>query len=95
MWDILPVSIRNFIDSIFSPAIVFLEMMRDMLNNVGTVAGKGIDLNNYFSFFAYMPAEWQNVVKSALASVVLLATLWLVKSAWDMYLRVKASGKWW
>lgn len=95
MWDILPVPIRNFIDSIFLPLTQFLEIMRDLLTSASLTAGKGINLNNYFSFFAYLPAEWQNVVKSALTSIVLLATLWLVRSVWDMYLRVKESGKLW
>lgn len=95
MWDVLPVAVRNFIDSIFSPPLAFLQLMRDMLNQAGTVVGKGINLNNYFGFFGYLPTEWQNVVKSALSSVVLLAILILVKAAWDTYLRVKASGKWW
>jgi len=95
MFDIIPAPIRNFIDAIFAPALSFLELMRDMLNNAGTVVGRGINLNNYFSFFGYLPSEWRAVVSSALASVVLLAILFLVRSAWDMYLKVKQSGKWW
>lgn len=95
MWDILPLPIRNMIDSIFNPAIAFLQLIKNLLNNAGTVVGKGINLNNYFSFFGYLPPEWQAVVKSALASVVLLAILFLVRSAWDMYLRVKSSSQWW
>lgn len=95
MWDILPVPIRNMIDSIFNPPLAFLNLIKDLLDNAGTVAGKGINLNNYFSFFGYLPSEWQLVVKSALTSVVLLAILFLVRSAWDMYLRVKSSSQWW
>lgn len=95
MWDILPVPIRNFIDTIFAPPLSFLNLMIDMLNQAGTVAGKGINVNNYFSFFGYMPVEWQNVVKSAMTSIVLLAVLFLVRAIWDTYLKTKASTKWW
>lgn len=95
MFELLPANIRNFIDGIFAPPISFLQLMQDMLGNAGTVVGRGISLNNYFSFFGYLPPEWQNVVNSALSSVMLLAVLWLVRSIWDMYLKVKASGKWW
>lgn len=95
MWDIIPVPVRNFIDAIFSPPLTFLNLMRDMLNNASTVVGKGISLNNYFSFFSYLPIEWQRVIQSALVSIVLLAILFLVKSLWDMYLRIKSSSKWW
>lgn len=95
MFDVLPAPIRNFIDAIFSPPITFLELMQDMLSNAGTVVGRGISLGNYFSFFSYLPSEWQSVIQSALASSVLLAILFLVRSLWDMYLRVKQSSKWW
>lgn len=95
MFDILPAPIRNFFDTIFGPPTAFLELTFDMINKAGTVAGKGINLGNYFSFFGYLPQSWQNVVQSALASVVLLAILYLVRASWDMYLKVKGSSKWW
>lgn len=95
MFDILPAPVRNFVDSIFSPPLSFLQLMQTMLDQAGTVIGKGIDLNKFFSFFSYLPPEWQGVVTSALVSVTLLAILLLVKAAWDTYLRVKGSVKWW
>lgn len=95
MFNLVPQPVKNMFDSIFGAPIGWLELMRNMINNAGQVVGKGINLNNYFSFFGYLPNEWQLVVKSALASVVLLAILFLVKAAWDMYLRVKGSAQWW
>lgn len=95
MWDLVPQSVRNFIDAIFSPPLSFLNLMKDMILNAGTVVGKGIDLNNYFGFFSYLPSEWRLVVNSALLSIGLIAVLLLVRAAWDMYLRVKGSLKWW
>lgn len=95
MWDLLPASMRNFIDSIFAPPLSFLNLMVDFLGRVGTVAGKGINLNNYFSFFGYLPPAWQLAVKSALASVVLLAMLFLVRMIWNAYLKTKNSAQWW
>jgi hypothetical protein len=95
MWDIMPVGIKNLIDSIFAPLLQFLTLIVDMLDNAGTIVGAGINVNNYFSFFGYLPAEWQGVVKSAMASVVLLAILFLVRSFWDMYLKSKDSIQYW
>lgn len=95
MNDLLPAPIKNFIDSIFAPPLSFLQLIIDMMNNAGTVVGAGINLNNYFSFFAYLPPEWQHVIQSALSSVVLLAILFLVRAGWDMYLKVKFSSQWW
>lgn len=93
--NLVPVSVRNMIDAIFSPPLTFLQLMHDNLTRVGTVLGRGINLNNYFGFFAYLPPAWQSVVQSALASVTLLAILFIVRSLWDMYLKIKASSKWW
>lgn len=93
--DILPQPIKNFIDAIFAPPLQFLQMIVDMLGNVSLVAGRGIDLNNYFMFFNYMPGSWQMVIKSLLASVTLLAVLFLVRATWNVYLNVKNSLKWW
>lgn len=93
--NILPAATKNFVDSIFAPLLSFLTLMKNMLNEAGTVVGHGINLNNYFGFFAYLPNEWQMVVQSALASVTLLVILFLVRAAWDTYLKVKGSIKVW
>lgn len=95
MWDIIPGNVRNFIDSLFAPVLSFLQLLRDVLNDVGSVVGKGINLNNYFSFFGYLPQEWQMVVQSALASITLIALLFLVRSIWNVYLKTKESIKFW
>lgn len=93
--DILPQPVKNFIDSIFNPPITFLEMVFDLLNRVALVAGKGINLNNYFGFFSYLPTPMQSVVHSLLASVMLLAILQLIKAVMRMYGQVKVWVKWW
>lgn len=95
MFDLIPQNVRNFIDALFAPVLSFLELLRDVLNDVSLVVGRGINLNNYFSFFNYMPPEWQTVIQSALASIVLLASLFIVRAVWDMYLKAKESGKFW
>lgn len=95
MFNIIPQPVRNFLDAVFSPVLSFLELLRDVLNDVSLVVGRGINLNNYFSFFNYLPPEWQTVIQSALASIALLASLFIVRSVWDMYLKAKNSIKYW
>lgn len=95
MWDLMPANVKNFIDALFSPLTSFLQLVLDMLGNVSLTVGRGINLNNYFSFFTYLPASWQTVIHSALASVALLGTVYLIRAAWDMYLKAKESGKFW
>lgn len=96
MYDyFLPQGLKNFIDSIFSPPLEFLKMARDYLNHVSTVAGHGINLNNYFGFFSYLPSSMQAVINSLLASIIILAILQLVKTIMRMYYAVKDGSKWW
>jgi hypothetical protein len=96
MYDyFLPAALRNFIDSIFSPPLTFLQLARSYLNNTSLVAGHGISLNNYFGMFGYLPSSMQTVINSLLASIVLLAILQLVKMIMRMYFAFKDGAKWW
>lgn len=93
--NLIPEPVRHFIDAIFGPPTAILELVRDRLNAAALPLGRGISIGNYFSFFGYLPTEWRMLVQSILASITLLATLWLARSLWDLYLRIKNSTKWW
>lgn len=96
MYDyFLPPALRNFFDSIFDAPINVLNMAYTYINQAGTIAGHGINLNNYFGFFSYLPSSMQGVVNSLLASIVLLAILQLVKALIRLYFMLKAGVKWW
>jgi hypothetical protein len=94
-FDLIPVTVRNFFDSIFNPPISFLQMGVDYLNQVSLIAGKGINLNNYFGFFSYLPGSMQAVVNSLLAAIIFLAIIQIVKSIYRVYLAVKDGLQWW
>jgi hypothetical protein len=96
MYDyFLPGPIKNFIDSIFAPPLEFLTLAQSYLDRTSLIAGHGINLNNYFGFFGYLPSSLQAVVNSLLASVVLLAILQLVKAIMRMYYAFKDGAVWW
>lgn len=95
MFDLIPAAFKNFIDSIFNAPTSFLQMGVDYLSHVSLIAGSGINLNNYFSFFSYLPGSVQAVVNSLLAAIVFLAVIQMVKSIVRMYLTVKEAVKWW
>jgi large-conductance mechanosensitive channel len=94
-FDLIPGPVRNLFDSIFNPPITFLQMGLDYLNNVALIAGKGISLNNYFSFFSYLPSSMQSVLNSLIAAIIFLAVLQLIKSIMKMYFTAKDALKWW
>lgn len=93
--DVLPAAIKNLIDAIFNPPIAFLNMVYGFLDNIAMVAGKGINLNNYFGFFSYLPAPMIQVLNSIIASIMLLAILQLIKYIMRVYGQVKGWIQWW
>lgn len=96
MYDyFLPAPLRNFINSIFNGPLEFLKLAIKYLNEVSLVAGRGINLNNYFVFFNYLPSSLQAVLNSLIASLILLAVLQLVKVIIRMYYAIKDGSKWW
>lgn len=94
-FNLIPQPVRNFIDSIFAPPLKFLQMCIDYLSHVALVAGHGINLNNYFGFFSYLPGPMIAVVNSILAATVFLAVLQLVKAIMRLYFFVKEAVQWW
>lgn len=95
MFNLIPQPVKNMIDTIFNLPIQWLHTIKDMLGSVSLSAGKGINLNNYFSFFGYLPPSLQVCVKSLISSVVLLTVLFLIKAMWNMYLNIKNSSTGW
>ncbi|NHN35562.1 hypothetical protein [Paenibacillus agricola] len=93
--NLLPVVFKNFIDSIFSPPLSFLQMAIDNMNRISLIAGKGINLNHYFGFFSYLPGSLQAVVNSLLGAIIFLAMLQLLKASVRIYILVKDGVKWW
>ncbi|RAU91543.1 hypothetical protein [Paenibacillus sp. YN15] len=94
-FDIIPGPVRNFMDSIFNPPLSFLSMGVEYLGHVSMIAGRGINLNHYFGFFAYLPSSMQSVVNSLLAAIMLLGVLQLIKAIARMYYNVKDGVQWW
>jgi hypothetical protein len=93
--NILPVAIKNFIDAIFSAPITFLTMIKTYLDKVSMIAGTGINLNNYFGFFNYLPTPFVQVINSLIAAILLLVILQLIMAIMKFYGQIKTWVKWW
>lgn len=85
----------SFIDGIFNPIFSFFDLAKEQLNNVSSVTAQGLNVGQYLSVFGDMPAIWQTVISSLLASTVLLGTLYLFRAIFRMYLTTKEGVKWW
>lgn len=89
MFDLIPQPVKNMIDTLFNPPLTFLNMIIEYLDDLQLIAGKGINLNNFFGFFAYLPPAMQTVVNSIIASIIFLAILHLVRAIVRMFFTVK------
>jgi len=88
-------TIKSFIDKIFSVPISFLDLAIEKLGSIGKVMGQGLNVSSYLSIFGDLPKEWQMVVTSIMASMVLFISLFLVIAIIRMYYAVKEGVKWW
>lgn len=93
--ELLPESLKNFVDTIFKPPIEFLQKVIEFLGELSIIAGKGININNYLGFVSYLPGSMQMVVNSLLSAVVFLAILRLIAAVMATYYNVKQGIKWW
>lgn len=85
----------NFVKNIFDPFIQFLNQSIVELNDMGTVAAKGIRLDNYFGVFGILGPEWASLISSLLASLVFLFVLYAIKQYTGVILWFKSLVKWW
>lgn len=88
-------AIKSFIDKIFSVPISFLDLAIEKLGGIGKVMGQGLNVSSYLSIFGDLPKEWQMVVTSIMASMVLFISLFLVVVVMRIYYAVKEGVKWW
>lgn len=73
----------------------FLQMMIDRLGSVGTVAAKGVRLDNYFGFFSILGPAWTGVITSLLVSLMFIFTLYVIQKNSRLLLWFKDLIKWW
>lgn len=85
----------NFIDSLFAPVLQFLNMIISKLGELGTVAAKGVHLDNYFGFFAVLGPSWTGVISSLITALIFLFILYMVQKYGRVLLWLKDLIKWW
>lgn len=86
---------RNLIDSIFDPIFSILDNMQSKIDSIGTIAAKGIDLDNYFGFITILGPSWSGVISSLLAALLFITILYTIKTNSRIYLWFKDLIKWW
>lgn len=87
--------LKSIIDTILGPAITFLQFALDKLNSVSLVADRGLNLDYFLGPVSALGPNWITLVKSLIASMLLLAIVFMAKMAYNAYLNAKEGSKWW
>lgn len=87
--------LNNFVDSIFAPVLQFLQLMIDRIGGIGTIAAKGVRLNDYFGFFSILGSAWTGVITSFLTALMFVFILYMVQKYSRVLLWLKDLIKWW
>lgn len=85
----------NFIDSLFAPILQFLDLMAARIAGIGSIAAKGIRLDDYFGFFSLIGPEWTGVITSLITAILFLYTLEAIQSQSGVLMWFKKLFKWW
>lgn len=85
----------NFVSNIFDPVVQFLDKCIQQLNQIGTVAARGVNLDNYFGFFRILGPEWPGVISTLITSFIFLVVLYVLQKNSRVLLWFKDLIKWW
>lgn len=85
----------NFIKSVFNPVIAWLDMIISKLNDIGTVAAKGVRLSDYFGFFNLLGNAWTSLITQFIAALTFVFILYTIKNYGRIILWFKSLIKWW
>lgn len=85
----------NFIDSLFNPVVAWLDMIIGKLNEIGTIAAKGVRLSDYFGFFNLLGNAWTSLIMQFVAALTFVFILYTIKHYSRVLLWFKSLIKWW
>lgn len=72
-----------------------MNVIISYLTTVAVTLSDGIDVNNYFGYFAWLGPSWIFLVKTILGGVFLVTVVKVSKMGFSMYLQIKSGVKWW
>jgi hypothetical protein len=85
----------NLIDSLFEPVLTLLDNMQNRISSIGTITGKGFDLDNYVGWFQVLGTSWIGVIGSLISGLFFIFILYSIKTNSRLYLWFKDLIKWW
>lgn len=87
--------IEEIIDLAIGPLIDLLTNVVAWLDQVSLVAAQGLRLERYLAYAAVAGPEWVELARTTALVLGLVGIVWVAKSGYQLYLRVKAGVKWW
>lgn len=88
-------TIRDLVDSITGSAIQMLQDAFDRISSITLVAARGLNLDYFLGPVSMLGTPWVNLITSIVASIILIATVFVVRAIYNLYLRFKEGVRWW
>lgn len=83
------------IQALFAPAVEFLTLARDRLDDVALSARVGIDLGKYLAPARVLGSGFALMLQTLIAGAILAVVILAARAAFGLYLSFKAGIKWW
>lgn len=87
---------EEIIDSIFGPAVTFLEKVKDyLINTENLISARKLTLDYFLGPVSMISSEWRILISSVITTLILITTIFVAKKIYALYLNLKEGVKWW
>lgn len=86
---------KNLIDTIFSPVLVFLTTIADALRSLSVPVARPLDFGKYFGYFSFLGPIWITFITTACTLAFIYFIVYLVTNNMGLFLKFKEFIKWW
>ncbi|PAF30773.1 hypothetical protein [Paenibacillus sp. 7516] len=86
---------KNLIDTIFGPVIMFLTTISDSLRSLSVPVARPLDFGKYFGHFSFMGPIWITVVTTICTLGFIYFITYLIVNNMGLFQKFKDFIKWW
>lgn len=86
---------KNLIDTIFSPVLLFLSSIADSLRSLSVPLARPLDFGKYLGQFSFMGPVWITFITTICTLAFIYFIVYLVVNNMGLFQKFKDFIKWW